>query len=446
MKYIGFNNFAKYMERKIERMFSEAIGPVLTKLMSLKSRNEMDAQALSVEFNDTDPQMILSTTRDVGVSFATALTHVMEGILGLAPVMNLEEELKAFQRHHAAIGSTHFSLLPSEDFSGLDDYMNYLRSDIQVATFDVEVNGGAQFRRLMSEVEIFLRFSEIAVDVKKRDVIQARGVSMGSLTWCDVIVKLLSNEAHLPLQRRLAYVGERIKWFFENQKEAVLAFMDGLEGTPSAKLYSPLYRKHAKLLKQNEIIKQLVFQTYDAACARQNQQFVELFDNMLTSTFSNPWVFLKGAGAGDDCHDTEGGVCPSFDDTKERIPKEAQGQSATGSALSKWLQNIPTDPNQIDDAVDKVQMLVLKTYSFIRSQVCDQVELFAESFFKLPMLRRLEEDMSMIELSDSDKMNYEDRRKNLGAEIHKATTAISEINDCINKLQNFKLKQEARPM
>lgn len=56
--------------------------------------------------------------------------------------------------------------------------------------------------------------------------------------------------------------------------------------------------------------------------------------------------------------------------------------------------------------MDKVQMLVLKTYSFIRSQVCDQVELFAESFFKLPMLRRLEEDMNRIALSDTDKANY----------------------------------------
>merc|ERR1719261_1950331 len=161
---------------------------------------------------------------------------------------------------------------------------------------------------------------------------------MTSLTWCDVIVKLLSNEAHLPLQRRLAYVGERIKWFFENQKEAVLAFMDGLEGTPSANLYSPLYPKHAKLLKQNDIIKHLVFQTYDAACARQLKQFVELFDNMLTSTFSNPWVFLKGATgqAGE-----SGGAAslPDVDeDPKERIPLEIQGRSGIEATLSKWLQ------------------------------------------------------------------------------------------------------------
>ena len=76
--------------------------------------------------------------------------------------------------------------------------------------------------RTKAEVEIFLRFSEIAVETKKRDVIQAgmeiraeqavafaaftslcaqaRGVSMSSLTWRDVVVKLLSNEAHLPLQ------------------------------------------------------------------------------------------------------------------------------------------------------------------------------------------------------------------------------------------------------
>merc|ERR1739845_59461 len=150
--------------------------------------------------------------------------------------------------------------MPSEEFGTLNDYVDYLRNEIQLATFDVEVNGGAQFRRLMNEVEIFLRFSEISVETKKRDVIQARGVSMSSLTWRDVVVKLLSNEAHLPLQRRVQYVGERIKWFFEKQKDAVIEFMDSLEGTPSANLYSPLYPKHVKLIKQNSMIKHLVYQ------------------------------------------------------------------------------------------------------------------------------------------------------------------------------------------
>merc|ERR1719203_1171182 len=155
-------------------------------------------------------------------------------------------------------------------------------------------------------------------------------------------------------------------------------------------MYSPLYPKHAKLLKQNEMIKHLVFQTYNKACERQLLQFLELFENMLTSTFSNPWVFLKGAsttlGAAEG-EDMQEAVLPSFDDTKERIPKEIENRAGTELMLSKWLTDIPTNSQQIDEAVDKVQMLVLRTYGFILSQVCDQVELFSESFFKLPMMR-----------------------------------------------------------
>merc|ERR1719352_65896 len=162
-----------------------------------------------------------------------------------------------------------FVLIPSEDFSGLEDYIDCLTTDFDVHAIGHKVNGGAQYQRVMKEVEIFLRFSEVAVETKKKDVIQARGVSMTSLTWRDVVVKLLSNEAHLPLQRRVLYVGERIKWFFEKQKGCVIEFMDSLEGTPSANMFSPLYPKHVKLIKQNEMIKHLVFQTYDEACRRQ---------------------------------------------------------------------------------------------------------------------------------------------------------------------------------
>eukprot|EP00440_Ansanella_granifera_P026888 gb/GFBE01029197.1/.p1 GENE.gb/GFBE01029197.1/~~gb/GFBE01029197.1/.p1 ORF type:complete len:728 (+),score=129.92 gb/GFBE01029197.1/:1-2184(+) len=443
---IGFNNFVSFMEQKIELLFKEAIDPVLTNLKDLKSTAQNQKKDLDTEFNDTDPHRILSTTRDCGISFATALTHVMEGVLDLQPVMNLDEELRAFHAYHQVLGSTHLSMLPSEDFCGLNDYIDYLRNEIRIGAFDVEVNGGAQFRRLMMEVEIFLRFSEIAVEIKKRDVIQARGVSMSSLTWRDVVVKLLSHEAKLPLQRRIAYVGERIKWFFENQKDAVLEFMEKLEHSPSSNLFSPLYPRHAKLIKQNAMIKHAVWETFDKACARQLRQFVDLFENMLTSTFSNPWVFLKAAttipAASEDLSEA---MLPSFDDTKGRIPKEIESRSGMEATLSRWLTDIPTEPHEIDQAVDLVQILVLKTYSFIRSQVCDQVELFSESFFKLPMMRRLEEDMALIELTAEDKANYEARRERLVPEIKMADASLLEIDWCIDRLQGFKLKCDARP-
>merc|ERR1719460_720028 len=268
---------------------------------------------------------------------------------------------------------------------------------------------------------------------------------MSSLTWRDVVVKLLSNEAHLPLQRRVLYVGERIKWFFEKQKAAVVEFMESLEGSPSASIFSPLYPKHVKLIQQNEMIRHLVFQTYDEACRRQLKMFIELFDNMLTSTFSNPWVFLKASTpSANDSEDLKDAVLPSFDDTKARIPQEIKSRSGVEMILSKWLQEIPSDTEQIDVTVDKVQQLVIKTYSFIRSQVCDQVELFSESFFKLPMMRRLEENMSMIELSDQDKENYEARRQRLEVEAKSASHALQEISACIDRLNGFKLKCEAR--
>eukprot|EP00927_Polykrikos_kofoidii_P040977 TRINITY_DN3491_c0_g1_i1.p1 TRINITY_DN3491_c0_g1~~TRINITY_DN3491_c0_g1_i1.p1 ORF type:complete len:772 (-),score=124.81 TRINITY_DN3491_c0_g1_i1:507-2603(-) len=447
MKYIGFNNFASYLEKRIETQFSNAVGPVLSHLVDMRRLAEKECLTLSVEFTETHENQILNTIRDCGVSFATALTNVMEGVLDLQPVMTMESELRSFHTCYEQAFSTHMMMLPSSDFADLDDYIRYLRDEVQIPTFDVEVNGGAQFRRLMIEVEIFLRFSEISAETKKRDVIQARGASTSSATWGDVVVKLLSTEAHLSLQRRIAYVGERIRWFFLNQKESTLQFMMRLENHPSANLHSPLYPKHAKLISQNEIIKHLVFSTYDTACAKQFQQFVMLFDTVLTSTFSNPWIFLKAAQQdADDCDHMEHVALPGFDDTRDRIPQEIRRRASIDTKLQRWLEEIPAEAHRMNLAVEKVQMLVASTYNFVRSRVCDQVELFAESFFKLPMLRRLEEDMALIELTEADKRKYEQRRDCLCSQIKATQASITEMADCIERLQAFKLRQEAMAM
>jgi hypothetical protein len=262
---------------------------------------------------------------------------------------------------------------------------------------------------------------------------------MNAVTWREVVVKLLNHDAHLPLQRRIRYVAERIKWFFIMQKEPIVAFMESIRDSPDAKLYSVLYTKHAKLLKENPMIKQLVFDTFDMVLERQLQQFVDLFNSTLHATFSNPWVFLKKSTATLDDKFDEDACLPSAADTRKRIPAEIQSRTAIERTVAKWIYDIPTEPHKIDQAVDDVQLLVLKVYSHIRSQVCDQVELFAESFFKMPLMRRLEEDMNKIELSEVH--NSGNRIKRERAEQEKVANAhgLVEVKDCHQVLSDFAL-------
>jgi len=294
-------------------------------------------------------------------------------------------------------------------------------------------------------VEVFLRFSEINVETKQRDVFQALGVSLSPLTWRDVIVKILANEAHAPLQRRVRYVGERIRWFFEMQKVVVVDFMENLEGMAQQNCYSPLYPKHAKLIKSNDMIKQLVFETYDRACDRNMQMFIQLFDNMLTSMFANPWISIKNTTVStSNDEDFWEATLPSFDDTKERVPKEIKTRLGIEASLNERMQEIPTNDRQMGESVDKVQRLVLRTYSLIRSQVCDQVELFSESVFKLPMLQQLKKDMSQMDIAEHDKAHYEARRGRLSDEVRVCQLSIKELDACISRLQGFMLKCAAQ--
>lgn len=449
---IGFENFAKYMEQRIEVMFVGAIGPVLKKLRDMKTDIVQKEKEMRDEIDNTNPAQIASTVRDVGMSFSHSLNHVMEGFVRSdAGRVTLEDELRAFHSYHTALGSDRdILLLPSEDFASLDEYIDFLRNDMKVPAFDVEVNGGAQFRRLMFEVEVFLRFSEIGVETTKKDVVQARGVSMGSLTWRDVVVKLLSNEAHIPMRQRVQYVAERIKYFFITQKDVIVNFMLKIKGSADEQMFSTLYTKHVKLLLDNPTVKTLVFQTYDKAVDRQRAQFMELFNNTLASTFSNPWVFLKRASRGLAADDQGNSVnlddiaLPSFEDTKARIPVEIESRSGMETILTKWLSAIPQEPHQMDEAVDKVQMLVLKTFAFIRAQIADQIELFAESFFKLPMMRRLEEDMSLIELNPVDYEVYKVRRDALDQDYSEVKGNAASVDECITRLSTFALKAQSR--
>eukprot|EP01067_Filipodium_phascolosomae_P007244 Filipodium_phascolosomae@DN5749_c0_g1_i1.p1 len=296
----------------------------------------------------------------------------------------------------------------------------------------------------MYEVEVYMRLAEIGTTMSRRDIIQAHGVSMGQVTWRDVIVKLLTNSCHIPMKQRVAYVGERIRWFFEKQKPVIIDFMKKIHGSADEHLYSSLYTRHVKLMDDNEIIKNLVFTTYDKVLHRQMESFVDLFTATLASTFSNPWAFLKKNSMVIDKDYRLEEELPLFDETKARIPVELETRSGIEATLSGWIGTIPVDINQVEDAVPKVCGLVNITFAYIRSQIADQMELFASSFFKLPLMRKMEEDMNWIQLSEVDLASYKSRREFLEEELKDTRSSLGSVSECLDKLQAFTLKTRAK--
>merc|ERR1712045_272814 len=96
--------------------------------------------------------------------------------------------------------------------------------------------------------------------------------------------------------------------------------------------------------------------------------WLDLFGDMLTSMFADPWVFMKRAsGAGDGEEDEDGlrgasALDLTADDLRVRVPDEIKNRSGTEEKLQRWLSKIPEESTAQDEAVECVQMLILKTY------------------------------------------------------------------------------------
>lgn len=343
---IGFKAFAQYMEKRTEQMFAQCIGPVLQSLRDSLTDNQDRLEGVTESIDETDDRIALNTVRECGQSFAEGLKEVMEGQIHEKDNdsqlhQNLERELRSFHELHTAIGSN-FNLLPLEDyFTSIDEYLKYLREDIKIDSYKFEVSGGAQWKRMLDEIELFVRFSEMNGEVKKQDVVQARGVAVGAVTWREVIIKLLSHSAHLPMKDRIRYAGERIKFFFSHQKEVTLNWMLSLKGSAQEHLHPKKWTKHSRTMQTNEMIRHLVYEAYDQAVDRQLSQFLELFNNTLASTFSNPWVFLKKTSMSIDEKATLADVMlPTWDETKKRIPREIDERSGIETYLNEWITQV----------------------------------------------------------------------------------------------------------
>eukprot|EP00927_Polykrikos_kofoidii_P080951 TRINITY_DN77_c0_g1_i5.p1 TRINITY_DN77_c0_g1~~TRINITY_DN77_c0_g1_i5.p1 ORF type:complete len:745 (-),score=189.40 TRINITY_DN77_c0_g1_i5:60-2231(-) len=440
---IGFDNFRVFMEDKVQKLFAEALSPLLTRLKSLNGESGQRLELIRTEFDTINEDGILHATRSAGITFAKSFNWLMEGALSSQTNRKtMEEELKAFYEYCDRTECLSVEERLPTCYSSIDEYVNYLRDSVRLQGMDVELNGGAQFRRLMYEVEVFTRFASLGDKLEERDIILARGSgARGTTPWEDALTRLMLKTAPKHIATKTKYVGERLKWFFSEQKDATVNFMLQLEGSPEEHMFSRLIHKQAQVMERSDTMKGCIFKAFDHACQKHQDNFMKLWNDFMGSMFQSPLMLLKSSSMvriTDESTYTEE-VAPTFESTKDRIMDERKQRGAISNAIRAKMKDIPEDDFVADTCTTLVQEIIEETFSAIRCIVADQMQLYSESFFLLPMLRRLEGTMANLELEEEDQQRYRVRMTVLQEEKAISEGINSELNWSIEAIEKFKV-------
>lgn len=437
---IGFQSFRLFMEVKIQQLFADALTPLLTRMKSLKEEHESRLVIIKQEAETINEDNILHATRSAGISFAQSFNYLMEGALSSEKNrLTMEEELRSFHTYCEKTGALSHRESMTELFPDLNSYIQYLRDSVKLPGMDVQLNGGAQFRRLMYEVEVFTRFAGLGHKFDPVDVIQARGSGLREVTWQDTITTLMMQNAPMRMREKTKYVGERLKWFFTEQKEATIEFMLGIKGSPEEHMFSRLIPKQAQVIQRNETMKMCIFNAFDLACEKHRLNFMQMWCDFMDSMFQSPLMLLKSGSMPKIGGSYEEEIAPTFESTKARIAQERKGRSSLQIRLKEQIKKIPDDDVSAASSVKMVQKIIEQTFGVIRSVVADQMQLYSESFFLLPMLRRLEGVMAAMDLTEEDKIKYRARKSVLAEETQVSSEVLGELDWCIDAVQKFKV-------
>merc|ERR1712232_1320701 len=93
-------------------------------------------------------------------------------------------------------------------------------------------------------------------------------------------------------------------------------------------------------------------------------------------------------------------ILPTLETAKDRIRQERQDRGGFGRDIRKKIAEM--NMGAVSDAVKELENTIEETFGAIRCVVADNIQLYAESFFLLPILRRLEGEMSQLELLEDD--------------------------------------------
>eukprot|EP00932_Pfiesteria_piscicida_P003030 SRR837773.12945.p1 GENE.SRR837773.12945~~SRR837773.12945.p1 ORF type:complete len:278 (-),score=83.94 SRR837773.12945:117-887(-) len=251
----------------------------------------------------------------------------------------------------------------------------------------------------------------------------------------------MKHNAPRNMESKTKYVGERLRWFFMQQKECTLQFMKGVKDSPEEHMYSQRLHSQAKVIERNTTMKNCIYQTFDDTCQRHQAAFMQMWNDWMNSMFTSPLKLLKAGSMPkiEGTYETE--IAPTFQSTKERIANERRRRDGVQSGLDQEIARIPNHDGCADESVQKVQQIIEKTFSRIRCAVSDQMELYSKSFFLLPMLRRLEGDMAKLELLEADRKKYAARKTKLVEEQKTCSGILEDLGWCIDSIQKFRITQ-----
>jgi len=440
MMTIGFQNFRTYMEVKIQQLFADALSPMMMRLNQMKEDQESRLAVIRQETELINEDNILHATRSAGISFAQSFNFLMEGALSSEHNRRtMEEEIRAFHEYTRKTGCLSEEEKGTSCFAEVESYINYLRDSVKLQGMDVQLNGGAQFRRLMYEVEVFTRFAGLGQKFSPVDVIQARGSGLHDVSWANTITTLMMQHAPKKMREKTKYVGERLKWFFTEQKEATVEFMLGIAGSPEEHMFSGLISKQAKVILRNDTMKACIFKAFDQACEKHRTAFMQMWWDFMDSMFQSPLRLLKSCSMPSIGGTYEEEIAPTFESTKARIQSERTSRNSLHHQLNEQIKRIPDDDVAANESVMIVQSIIEQTFGAIRCVVADQMQLYSESFFLLPMLRRLEGAMAAMELEDDDKKRYRARKSVLAEEEGKCVALLGDLEHCVGAVQTFKV-------
>jgi len=440
MMTIGFQNFRTYMEVKIQQLFADALAPLMMRLKQMKQEQESRLGVIKQEIDLIDEGNILHATRSAGISFAQSFNFLMEGALSSEHNRRtMEEELRAFHEYTKRTSCLTDDERMTPCFPDIESYINYLRDSVKLQGMDVQLNGGAQFRRLMYEVEVFTRFAGLGQKFRKEDVIQARGSGLHDVSWANTITTLMMQNAPTKMREKTKYVGERLKWFFTEQKTATVEFMLGIKGSPEEHMFSRLISKQALVIQRNDTMRACIFKAFDQACETHRTAFMQMWCDFMDSMFQSPLRLLKSCSTPSIGGTYEEEIAPTFESTKARIENERKSRNTLHHQLNEQIKRIPDDDVAAGHSVQMVQSIIEQTFGVIRCVVADQMQLYSESFFLLPMLRRLEGAMANMELEEDDKKRYRARKNVLVEEERKSASLLTDLDFCVDTVQKFKI-------